>query len=192
MRTLWLSQEGCRDFWSTAAEPHLRNDTFLDLQRRFLKNEITWDPANTKLFDELSKWREELGQELECLPGFTVSLDYLAIVAWKMPMTELALRRIRYDLPHVLEHNEKYRNQVLNVVARTAAETGTMLSTNVVYYGLGKRDAHQVRSFGIRSRRTSLVSKLERIESKAFKVLVAGALGAAIVGAIIDGVRKRK
>lgn len=134
MSCLSISQERCRDLWSHKAEPHLNNELLVSLTKRAKRGEVNWSTYNTELYDALYQWRNQVAHQMECLPGFVAPLDFLVAVAWKCPTTEAGLRRIKYQLPTVLESNRECLSDLLDILLRRALQGGEAVATGTVYY----------------------------------------------------------
>lgn len=190
MSCLSVSQERCRDLWSAQGEPLCENHLFLSLVKRSKRREVNWTPACTELYNELYKWRKEVAAELECLPGFIASLDFLVCVAWKRPMTEFGLRRIANRLPVLLEECSEYRGQIVDIVLRRTLEDGEGIVTATVYnyssLNLPDDDENKTRSL-------CLPSPVEfSYEDLALKLFVAGTICLGVVAALFDARRRTR
>lgn len=187
MSCLSLSQERCRDLWSTHNEPHLKNDLFVSLVKRTKRREVTWTPSNTELYDELYHWRNLVAEEMECLPGFVAPLDFLVSVAWKRPTTEAGMRRITNQLPALLEESEEHRSWLLDLVLRKTLEDGDGVATATVYFysslNLPSEEKIVKRDLGI--------SSVEDFsyEGFALKLFVAGTIAFGVIAALLDARR---
>lgn len=117
LRVLSQSQHRCKALWYGGTESHMKNALFESLISRASKGEIQWTSFQTKLYDDLVKWRSKVAsQELQCLVDFLASLDFLAAVAWKRPRSVEAMRRISYRLPSALEDNHDYVRHIIDLV----------------------------------------------------------------------------
>lgn len=182
MRALWLSQEACRDFWSPSSEPHMKNELFISIQTRFRKGEITtWVPSNTQLYEQLVQWRSELAQELHCLASVLLPLDFLVLVSWKRPTTELRLRRLRQELPELLEREPEYKAQLLDIVLRNTIDTKGSVVNDVYFFA----DTAQAK-FEARQK------SIESYERLAFRLGVAAILLSGFVGMVLEASRVRR
>ena len=183
MRTIWLSQEACRDFWTPKPEPP--PDRLVSLQKR--NQEGAWNPVQSRCYETLVRWREQLAEEQECMPAILLPLDFLVLVAWKQPTTELQLRRIRYELPEVLEMSDDYRQQMLGIVLRSAMEGGSVeVKNDILLYAdttFGKKR--------LKWRRWRTMSWGD-YESFAFSMAVGVVLCGALALVAIDGTRSAR
>jgi ribonuclease D len=188
MSCLSVSQERCRDLWSSTAEPYLANELFVALVKRAKRGEVDWTASNTELYSALFQWRSAVAEEMECLPGFVVPLDFLVAVAWKRPTTESGLRRISYQLPAVLEESDEYMSQLLDLVLGKTMQDGVSIATgNVHYYSnLHGRERYDIPAQ--LPQRGSIDRAI--VEDLAFKMCIAGTIGFGIVAAIIDARRQ--
>lgn len=116
MDVIVKSQERCKSFFSFSKEPHGSNSLFISLLQRAGKKQIDWTNENTKLYADLVAWRSKTANELQCLPGFIASLEFLAGVAWKRPLSFQGLTRIASDLPEPLADHEYLCQELLNTV----------------------------------------------------------------------------
>jgi len=118
MSVITASQDRCKCTWSGAGEKPLRNNRYETFLNKAKKGELVWTKGQTQLYLDLAVWRSCVAQDLDCLEQFVASLDFLVTIAWKLPRTVLALRRIMYHFPDVLEDNVKYQSQLLDIVKK--------------------------------------------------------------------------
>jgi len=186
MLCLSISQERCRDLWSGKSEQHNKNALFFDLTKRSKRGQVNWTPSCEELYGDLVQWREMVAENAECLPGFVVPLDDLVAVAWKRPTTKCSLRRITYDLPPFLRDNEKYVDEMLDIVLRRTLQDEGAASGAVYLYSNLQIDAEQL------ERAFSLPSNDNWYWDTAVKLFVAGTICAGFVSAILDAERGRR
>jgi 3'-5' exonuclease/HRDC domain len=188
MSCLSVSQERCRDLWSSKSEPYLTNELFVALVKRAKRGEVEWTASNTELYSALFQWRSAVAEEVECLPGFVASLDFLVAVAWKRPTTESGLRRISYQLPAVLEDSDEYVSQLLDLVLRKTMQDGISIATGTVHYYCNLHGREQYEITAQLPQRGSI--DRATVEGLAFKLCIAGTIGFGIVAAIMDARRQ--
>jgi ribonuclease D len=99
------------------------------------KEETPVSISFTQLYLALVEWRNRIATDMECLPGFIVSLDFLAQVAYKRPMTIAGLQLIAYQFPIILQTNETIRNSLFDVVIQqTMVYDQLSIPTATIYY----------------------------------------------------------
>ena len=128
MNCISTCQERCLNLWTKNSdlEVYYNNDIYLSLSK-----EEEPSKTMTQLCAELGAWRNRVSKEVECLPGFVVSLDFLSYVAWKQPITDDGLRIISRQLPVFLEDHNMYRTSLCNLVMKI---TNTIIPKNTIYY----------------------------------------------------------
>jgi ribonuclease D len=186
MRCLSVSQERCRDLWKGKPEKYFQNEMFLDLMKRGKRKQVDWSECNEDLLKLLYRWREEVAEDMECLPDFVMPLDLLISVAWKRPCTVYSLRRIQYNPPVLLQENKIYFNRMLNIVAQKTFENVGMATAEIYL----RTNLNINESRNISDRKSSFLDGC--YWDVAIKIGVASALCAAIVYAIFDERRKRR
>jgi ribonuclease D len=186
MRCISLSQERCRDIWKGKSENYFQNELFLDLMKRGKRKQVDWSDWNEDLLKLLYRWREQVAEDMECLPDFVMPINLLISIAWKRPCTVYSLRRIQYNLPVLLKENETYVNQMLDIITQKTFENGGMTSTAV--YLRSNLKLNEASS--ISDRKSSFLD--DSYWGVALKIGVASALCAAIVFAVFDERRKRR
>jgi HRDC domain len=95
--------------------------------------DIEWRASHAKLLEDLMAWRTKVTAKEECLEGMVCSLDLLVSIAAKRPSSEMALRRIQYHLPELLEEKE-HRDEMLSIVMASIALDGLPPSEIVPSY----------------------------------------------------------
>ena len=117
MAVLTKSQYRCLDMWTTKMEDLNKNDMFLTILQRAQDGQLVWTSTHRKLLDDLVVWRNGTAQQMQVLPAMLCSLDFLVTIAWKRPLSEAAMRRIQYFLPHfLLEENGRWLQEILAMV----------------------------------------------------------------------------
>ena len=196
MSVISTSQERCRNLWKGDLEPHRNNVLFQSILKRAKHNNqtIKWESSSTDLFDLLAAWREDVAEQLECLPGFVAPLDFLVAVAWKRPTTEHGLRRINWQLPPVLDQFPEYRQQLLDRVLEFSLSDGSSSPTaTVAFYS----NLNLAADFGDTDKRRGLGALSSSISNMlswdtALTVLVAGLLVEGFVRVVMDVRRKHR
>lgn len=117
MTVLSRSQESSRKLWSGGEEPPLKVKLLESLIKRAAKQEVDWTETQTQFYLSLVKWRARVAREVGCLPSFVAPLDFFVQVAWRLPESTTALRRLSFDLPELLEEEERYQHILLSHVS---------------------------------------------------------------------------
>jgi len=121
MQVISKSQDHCLKFWNIKPQPYLENKQFLSLATQYKKDGNELSKSQLDLYAKLASWREDVAKKEESLPGVVCSLDFLVRVAVVRPVNEFGLRRIRYDIPHVLlKYNDRRYMKVLLELVRNS------------------------------------------------------------------------
>ena len=124
MRVTTKSLYHCIGFWNLKSEPPLKDSQYIAILKRCKKEGTEFSSAQVKLYKTLASWRDGIAKKEKCLATFVCPLGFLALVSYKRPTSELALRRLTYFLPGILEDERKYVEELLEIVNRSRAETG--------------------------------------------------------------------
>ena len=119
MKVISLSQERCRDLWSGRPEPFLTHSIYIQILHRARRGELAWTPAHLKLYEQLMEWRKRIADEREILPGFVAPVDFLIHVALQCPVSYMALQRVSFRLPELVEEDPSCRESLLDVIRKT-------------------------------------------------------------------------
>mmetsp|Transcript_54162 Transcript_54162/g.60560 ORF Transcript_54162/g.60560 Transcript_54162/m.60560 type:complete len:673 (-) Transcript_54162:109-2127(-) len=121
MQVISKSQDHCLKFWNIKPQSYLENKQFLFLATQCKKDGNQLSKSQLDLYAKLASWREDVAKKEESLPGVVFSLDFLVRVAVVRPVNEFGLRRIRYDIPHVLlKYNDRrYMKVMLELVRKS-------------------------------------------------------------------------
>ena len=122
MRTVSLCHQRCLQFWKSNPEPHMQNMHLTSLIHRARRREVNFTVSRTQLYSSLVDWRNQVADEMECLPAFVASLDFLLSLALKRPQNDAGLRRISFHLPPFLEEHRSYRKEVFSVIRASFEE----------------------------------------------------------------------
>ena len=125
MKVISRSQERCRDLWSGRTEPFLTHPMYINILHRARRDEVEWTPEHLKLYEELVVWRKCIAEEREILPGFVAPLTFLIPVALQRPVSEMALRRVSFHFPELVEEDQSCRDSLLEVVKQSVSINGS-------------------------------------------------------------------
>ncbi|KAI2510257.1 3'-5' exonuclease [Fragilaria crotonensis] len=148
MRAISASQQQCLFLWTGRNESLSKCARYGQLMKQAENAEVWWKSSQGKLLEDLIAWRTEVAAKEECLEGMVCSLDLLVSIATKTPTSEMALRRIQYHLPELLEEVQ-YREEMLAIVKRYAISHDLPSSCDVPSYPSAEQKGSDISPVGI-------------------------------------------
>jgi len=205
MRAIGLSQEACLRLWKDPREHATKNDAFIAILKRSAYGTAYWDDGHTALYVQLARWRENVARREGTYPGAVCSLDLLVSVCRQKPTLYLALRKIDYFLPALLDDEERgYSAELLSIVQSSIVENGDGHNATLVRsYNdrivvkktiMGENGKARVIEHVSSKKYASAKDDLDNTSStkRILRVTIAAAAAVGLVALIIVGSKKRR